>query len=53
MKEGEGLAKEHICMTHGQRQWCGDCLRGGDGQRWAKWKRAETTLIAQTIKFNF
>ena len=23
---GKGVAKEHICMTHGHEQWCGDCL---------------------------
>ena len=24
---GNGVAKEHACMTHGHEQWCGDCLR--------------------------
>ena len=26
---GNGVAKELICMTHGQEQWCGNCLREG------------------------
>ena len=39
----KGLAKEHICMTHGHGQPCGDCLRewegglGGGGQRGGNW----------------
>ena len=24
---GNGVAKELICMTHGDEQWWGDCLR--------------------------
>ena len=24
---GNGVAKEHIHMTYGHEQWCGDCLR--------------------------
>ena len=23
---GNGVAKEHIRMTHGHEHWCGDCL---------------------------
>ena len=30
MKEGEALAKEHICITHRHRQWCGDGQREGE-----------------------
>ena len=34
MMKGEGTAREHICMTHGRRQQCGDGLReGGWGLR--------------------
>ena len=25
-KKVKGLTKKLICMTHGHRQWCGDCL---------------------------
>ena len=32
-KKGKGLVKEHVCMTHGHGQWCGDGLweLGGGG----------------------
>ena len=30
-KKVKGLAKEHIYMTPGHRQWCNDSLRGGGG----------------------
>ena len=35
---GNTVAKEYICMTHGQGQQCGDCLRewGRAGWRGAK-----------------
>ena len=26
---GNEVAKELILMTHGHKQWCGDCLRKG------------------------
>ena len=32
---GNMVAKEHICITHGHKQLCGDCLR-----EWGKgWQR--------------
>lgn len=34
MREGEGLAGEHIRMTYGRRQQCGDGPRGG-GAGWS------------------
>ena len=34
------VPKEHVCMTHGHAQWCGDCLRvWGTGWRRAKGKK--------------
>ena len=35
---GNIVAKEYTCITHGHRQWCGDCLRewgrlGGGGAK--------------------
>ena len=32
--EGEGLASEHACMTHGHRQQCGDGQR--ESGRWVE-----------------
>ena len=29
MKKMKGLVKKHMCMTHGHRQQCGDCLKEG------------------------
>ena len=50
---GNGVAKELICTTHGNEQWCGDCLRelgmmGGRG----KWGKIGTTIAAKSIKYN-
>ena len=28
---GNRVAQEHICVTHGHEQRCGDCLRDWDG----------------------
>ena len=28
---GNKEAKELVCTTHGQEQWCGDCLRERGG----------------------
>ena len=39
-KKGEGLAKEHICITHRHRLQCGDGpegIGGRAGWRWTKW----------------
>ena len=43
------VAKEHICMTHGHVQWCGDCLRECVGRNWVegtKGRKTGTTVIA-------
>ena len=36
MKEGEGSAKEHICITHRHRQQCDDGLREGRVEGWVE-----------------
>ena len=56
MKELEGLAKEHIYITHRQTTQCGDGQReeqAGAGRRWAKAGgrgRMGTPVIVSTIK---
>ena len=50
---GNGVAKKHICMTHGHEQQQGDCLRewrvlGGGGERGG----IEKTVIAQSMTYN-
>lgn len=43
----KGVAKEHICITHGQRLLCGDGQRGGkgDGWRWEKVREGEGVYL--------
>ena len=39
---------------HGNGQWCGDCLREwGDGVEGDNEGKCGTTVIVQTIKYNF
>ena len=52
----EGLAKEHMCITHGRRHQCGDGLReGGSGTGW-RWAAGGgggdlgTSVIVPTVK---
>ena len=51
---GNVVAKEHICMTHGDEQSYGDCLRSWGvvaGWKGTKWKMG-TTVITYSIKYN-
>ena len=48
-KKVKGVAKEHVCVTHGHRRQCGDrlkegrvCLKGEGGQR----GEVGTTVVA-------
>ena len=44
---GNGVAKEHICMTHGQGIWGGDCRsEWGDWVEEVKAGKIGTTVIA-------
>ena len=36
MKDGEGITKAHLCITHGQGQGYEDCLREGRGWGWVE-----------------
>lgn len=48
MKEGEEIAKEHVCIVHRHRQQCGDGLGERDqGQKWREWG---TSIIVSTMK---
>ena len=46
-KKEKGLDKEHVCMTHGHGQWCGDllweqgegCMKEDTGGNWDNYNR--------------
>ena len=47
----KGLAKEHIFLTHGHRQQCGDGL-GRKDRGWVEAGKVGTSAIVSTIQNN-
>ena len=35
---GNRVTEEHVCITHGHGQWCGDCWREWGGAQWEEKK---------------
>ena len=47
LREGEGIRQEHLCLTHGHRQWCEDGQREGgrSGCRWAEGENGTSVIV--------